>query len=64
MNKIETGVPEQQSSTSRIISIPLLINTVFAVSSEPRNVTVNVTRIEESLKSLAINRRLQQMGIG
>jgi hypothetical protein len=51
-------------SSSNSITVPPLVDTVFAKSSEQRTVTVNVSRIEASLESLQRNRRLQELRLG
>jgi hypothetical protein len=56
--------PPIACSSSVEITVPPLVNTVFAKSNEPRNVVVNTERIKASLESLERNRKLQKMGLG
>jgi hypothetical protein len=51
-------------SSSVEISPPFLINTVFAKSTEQRQVIVNPAQIEASLKTLERNRKLQRLQLG
>jgi len=64
----KAAIPQEEQPTSCSSSveiiIPPLINTVFAKSSEPRNVIVNPERIKASLETLERNRKLQKMGLG
>jgi len=63
----DTTPPEEQPtscSSSDVVACPPLVNTVFAISSEQRKVTVNVSRIKASLEALEKNRELQKMGNG